>query len=74
MCYPAGECRTASGSDVLLDKLHIEGFLEPVWVWMSAAMTGLRVSRRWRAAASCAPPAPMAGSRAEAGASWREGP
>lgn len=39
MCYPAGEFRTG-GSDVLLDELHIEGFPEPVPVWMSAAQFG----------------------------------
>ncbi len=36
MCYPAGEFRTGA-SDVLLDDLQIEGFPEPVPVWMSAA-------------------------------------
>jgi len=36
MCYPAGEFRTG-GSDVQLGDLHIEGFPEPVPVWMSAA-------------------------------------
>ncbi len=36
MCYPAGEFRTG-GSDVLLDDLHIEGFPEPVPVWMSVS-------------------------------------
>lgn len=36
MCYPAGEFRTG-GSDVLLDDLQIDGFPEPIPVWMSAA-------------------------------------
>jgi hypothetical protein len=36
MCHPAGEFRTG-GSDVLLDDLRVEGFPEPVPVWMSAA-------------------------------------
>jgi uncharacterized protein (DUF779 family) len=36
MCFPAGEFRTG-GSDVLLDELQIEGFPEPVPVWMSAS-------------------------------------
>jgi uncharacterized protein (DUF779 family) len=35
MCYLAGEFRTG-GSDVLLERLRVEGVAEPVGFWMSA--------------------------------------
>ena len=36
MCYPDGEFRTGT-SDVLLERLHIDGVAEPVSFWMSTA-------------------------------------
>jgi len=42
MCYMQGEFRTGA-SDVLLATLRVEGVLEPVTFWMSAAQFG-----RWR--------------------------
>ncbi|MFL4489665.1 DUF779 domain-containing protein [Streptomyces sp. VTCC 41912] len=42
MCYPAGEFRTGA-SDVLLEKLVVDGVPEPVGFWMSADQYA-----RWR--------------------------
>ncbi|MFF2806692.1 DUF779 domain-containing protein [Streptomyces sp. RGM 3693] len=42
MCYPAGEFRTGA-SDVLLEKLAVDGVPEPVGFWMSADQFA-----RWR--------------------------
>ncbi|GAA0597785.1 DUF779 domain-containing protein [Streptomyces crystallinus] len=36
MCYPDGEFRTG-GSDVLLERLAVDGVEEPVPFWMSAS-------------------------------------
>ncbi|MEY9912128.1 uncharacterized protein (DUF779 family) [Catenulispora sp. MAP12-49] len=42
MCYLAGEFRTGS-SDVLLERLEVEGIAEPVTFWM-----GREQFERWR--------------------------
>ncbi|UJB45313.1 DUF779 domain-containing protein [Streptomyces sp. A1-5] len=42
MCYPAGEFRTGA-SDVLLERLAVDGVPEPVRFWMSADQFA-----RWR--------------------------
>ena len=36
MCYPEGEFRTGA-SDVLLERLHVDGVAEPVSFWMSTS-------------------------------------